>query len=213
MNADYFFSEDRKKALSKIVRTACRIFWGPDESLCKEMFQNGVFKEMHWLEPFVADAPLDDLTRVNRILGRFSDDVELFDYLETAYVSLFISNRKGQLAPLYHSCYEYENAPMMGPPAVMMKERLAGAGLKMDTVGSEPPDHLSVELEYLYFLLAKGWEGDGESSAEAVLFAAEVMLPWVSVFEKRVVSLQESEFYTSVASLLRAVLKIIRDNG
>ena len=134
-------------------------------------------------------------------------------YLETAYVSLFINSRKGLLAPLYHSCYEYKNVPMMGPPAAMMKARPAAAGLTVNTEGNDPPDHLCVELEYLYFLLTKGWEGDDESLTEAGSFAANVMLPWISEFKKRLLPLQDSEFYASVASLLQIVLKIIGDNG
>ncbi len=51
----------------------------------------------------------------------------------------------------------------MGPPAVRMKKRFESSGLSLSDNMHEPPDHLSIELEYLYFLLEKGWS-DNEGS-------------------------------------------------
>ena len=99
---------------------------------------------------------------------------------------------------------------MMGPPASMMKERLAADGLSMGSHINEPPDHLAVELEYLYFLLTKGWtENHTASIAKAVSFASNTMLPWVHKLQKRLKLPEESTFYSLLISLIIAVLQYI----
>jgi TorA maturation chaperone TorD len=65
-------------------------------------------------------------------------------------------------------------------------------------------------LEYLYFLLDKGWsDGDPNLIEEATTFAAEIMLPWVSEFEARLAAEKECRFYPLMTSVLKATLEII----
>ncbi|MFC1885445.1 molecular chaperone [Thermodesulfobacteriota bacterium] len=214
MNILALLSADQKEALCQTIQTACSIFWGPVDSFCETMRQKGVFNEILQLESFVAKTSLNDLSRMNRIIRRFETTKALFSYLESTYVGLFISNRKGVLTPLYHSCHEFEGAPMMGPAAITMKRKLAAVGLKMDVDFNEPPDHLSVELEYLYFLLSKGWAENNESyTLEAISFAADFMLPWTLKFYNRLQTAKDAEFYLSALSLAVAGLRIIGDDG
>ena len=98
----------------------------------------------------------------------------------------------------------------MGPPAVMMKRRFESKGQALAETMHEPPDHLSIELEYLYYLLEKGWaDGDRSLLAEAVSFAGEVMLPWVTLLRDRLDGEKECRFYPLVASLLVSVLSFL----
>jgi TorA maturation chaperone TorD len=48
----------------------------------------------------------------------------------------------------------------MGEPAIDMKNRYESKGLSLSDEIHEPPDHISIEQEYLYFLLDKGWSDD-----------------------------------------------------
>ena len=212
MNTLSLLTEDRKRVLLESIQTVCQMFWGPDESRCKEMLKIGILREIEPLAPVLNVSPPDALEKVNTTITVFKDHQALFDYLETTYVRLFISNRKGGVVPLYQSCYEYENAPMMGAAAVMMKERLAAVGLSLGKHIHEPPDHLSVELEYLYFLLSKGWADDDASMiTEAARFASTHMLPWVFQLHKRLMACPDSTFYSLVIALLGAVLQFIGD--
>ncbi|NIQ90076.1 MAG: molecular chaperone TorD family protein, partial [Desulfobacterales bacterium] len=74
----------------------------------------------------------------------------MYQHLEEGYVRLFISAKGGITAPLYESCYEFEGAPLMGRAAAEMKERFETKDLSVADTIQEPPDHLSIELEYLY---------------------------------------------------------------
>jgi TorA-specific chaperone len=143
--------------------------------------------------------------------GKASD---LCDHLEQEYVRLFISSKDGIQAPLYHSCYESEDALLMGEPAVMMKTRMQSKNLSQDDTTREPPDHLSIELEYLYFLLQKGWSQDDRMLiAEASEFAGEEMLPWIASFHARLNAAASSPFYPMMTALLICLLRLITEQA
>ena len=203
-------SEDQKIAMIAGIRTFSQMLWGPDMAMCQDMLERGIFREIEPLFPLLGDSLPNIIEEMNKWIHGFTDAEALFDELETSYVRLFISNQKGRVIPFYQSCYEYENAPMMGPPASMMKERLAADGLSIGSHINEPPDHLAVELEYLYFLLTKGWtENYTASIAKAVSFASNTMLPWVHKLQKRLKLQEESTFYLWLISLIVAVLGLI----
>ena len=99
---------------------------------------------------------------------------------------------------------------MMGRPALEMKARLAAAGLSMDSRAKEPPDHLAVQLEYLYFLLSKfRVDHDTLLIEKAVSFTSGTLLPWVRKLKKRLISQTDYLFYSLSVSLLIAVLEFI----
>jgi TorA maturation chaperone TorD len=65
-------------------------------------------------------------------------------------------------------------------------------------------------LEYLYFLLDKGWsDNDQDLIKEASSFTADVMLPWVSRFQTRLAAEKKCRFYPLMASMLKEILEII----
>ena len=92
-----------------------------------------------------------------------------------------------------------------------MKERFESKGLSLGDHIHEPPDHLSIELEYLYFLLEKGWSDDDAALMdEALTFAGEIMLPWVVKFQQRLLSIEtECRFYRLTTAILGAILRFI----
>ena len=143
----------QRSAVLHTIEILCQVFWGPSSSLSEKLFKQEFRKEIKPLTLFIAIDPPNTLEEINTLVGSFKNSEDLFSVLETAYVSAFINNRKGHIVPLYQSCYEYDNAPMMGPSAIAMKERLAESGLSIESQINEPPDHLCIEMEYLYFFL------------------------------------------------------------
>jgi TorA-specific chaperone len=100
----------------------------------------------------------------------------------------------------------------MGEPAAMMTKRLQSKKLSLADTLHEPPDHLSIELEYLYFLLQKGWaEDDRMLIAEAAEFAGESMLPWVGTFRDKLTAAAPSPFYPMMAALLLCLLRCVTE--
>jgi len=201
----------RRSSVLDGLKQLCRLFWGPDLDQCQEIFQGKYFSPFEALKAQLDDAPVDALQKIDAIVGRFTDRDALCNYLEEDFVRLFISHKGGIVAPLYQSCYEFENAPLMGASATMMTERFESKGLSVADNLHEPPDHLSVEMEYLYFLLEKGWSdgGDDTLAEEAVSFASENMLPWIQQFALRLNEKRGPSFYFFAASVLCGLLQFI----
>ncbi len=211
MKASIQLTEDQQQALLEILKKMTSVFWGPDLEKCTEMLQKSFFGSFDTL----AAQPVKwNVHEIKSILKMFTSAEAFFQYLEEGYVRLFISDRGGVTAPLYESCYANiegdAKALLMGPPAIDMKNRFESKGLSLSKDIHEPPDHISIEMEYLYFLLAKGGSaGDKDLIDEASTFAADVMLPWVTEFQARLAAEKKCRFYPLMVSLLTAILKII----
>ncbi|UCE83411.1 MAG: molecular chaperone TorD family protein [Deltaproteobacteria bacterium] len=196
------------------LKMVSQIFWGPSGDRCVEMVEEDYLVRLEELTAVIDEKSRGNLRQILSVIRSFKDGDSLCEYLEPAYVRLFISAKEGIPAPLYESCYEYENAPLMGKPASAMKERFEAKGLSIADEILEPPDHVSIELEYLYFLLGKGWNDKDEAYiTEASAFASDVMLPWVSKLSKRLASEKECRFYPLSATVLMGILTILGDVG
>ncbi|MGD1972352.1 MAG: molecular chaperone TorD family protein [Desulfobacterales bacterium] len=211
MTSSMTLTKDQQQALLEILKQATSVFWGPDLEKCTEMLQESFLGSF---DKLAVQPGNRNVHEIKSVLKKFENAEDFLQHLEEGYVRLFISDRGGVTAPLYESCYANidggAKALLMGPPAIDMQNRFESKGLSLSKDIHEPPDHISIELEYLYFLLAKGWSaGDKDMIDEASTFAADVMLPWVSAFQARLVAEKKCRFYPLMASLLTAILEII----
>jgi TorA-specific chaperone len=208
MDLKHHYDEKQWDALLTGVQRLCRIFWGPSEAFCRQML------ELSFLQPFEAiGSPAKtrwtaDLSDLQNLLEGFSDPASLFAYLEQGYVRLFVNAKDGIAAPLYASCYEDETDPhLMGAAAVRMQKTLNDLGIRISDDVSEPPDHLSIELEVLYYLLNQAEGPDHRISiTQAADFAAEFMIPWINTFYQRLVDEVHCRFYPLATAVLLGVL-------
>lgn len=185
-------------------------FWGPSVVECTEMVKENYLNRLDALTSVLKTGASNRLHEIGSIIRSFSDGDSLYQHLEEGYVRLFISAKGGITAPLYESCYEFEGAPLMGRAAAEMKERFEAQDLSVADTIQEPPDHLSIELEYLYFLLDKGWrDQDGALVTEGSAFAAETMLPWVSKLSERLASEGDCRYYPLMAAVLMQILTVL----
>ena len=211
MNTSIQLTADQHEALLESLKQISDVFWGPDLKQCSIMLQKSFLGSLDRLS---FQPGSGNVHEIKSVLNRFNNAESLFDHLEDGYVRLFISDRGGVAAPLYESCYvnskDGEKALLMGAAAIDMKKRFESKGLRLSKGIPEPPDHISIEMEYLYFLLAKGWSDEGKNLIdEASTFAADIMLPWVSQFQAKLTDEKECRFYPLMASLLTAILEII----
>jgi TorA-specific chaperone len=208
-NSKKSLSEDQRAALLESIRKLCRVFWGPTRESCDQMLKDTYLLSFVALDIESKSAPVNTLDQLSSIIGGFSDPDALFQYLEEGYVRLFINNRGGVAAPLYASCYEAEKPPrLMGEAAVRMQKKIVAAGMDIGDDIREPPDHLSIELEFLYFLLSQAKPGDRpDSMAQAAMFASQIMLPWVRIFNQRLKDETRCRFYPLITAVLLSVLQ------
>ncbi len=197
------------------VQMLSELFWGPNLQRCHDILTGTYFQAFTTLESVLKFNPPDVLQRIESHLKNFPDPDSLFQNLEPDYVRLFISHRDGIAAPLYESCYfgvePGETGSLMGEPALRMKRCFEAKGLSIDERVGEPPDHLAIELEYLYFLLEKGLsDNDRELIMEASSFSSDIMLPWVTKLQKRLAAVEtEGSFYRLITTILCAILQYI----
>jgi len=216
MHSIYSFDKTNQAALLEGIALLSQFYWGPAAQGSRDILQGIYLRPFETLKLIVDYQPPGILNELKSISTSFTGEDEIFQCLEQTYVRLFINSRDGITAPLYASCYAAgsapgEDAPLMGPPAVLMKERFESKGLSLGDHIHEPPDHLAIELEYLYFLLEKGWcDDDAALRDEAVSFAGEIMLPWVIKFQERLVAVEtECRFYQLTTAILCAILRFI----
>ena len=208
MGSKHHYDEKRWDALLAGIQRLCQIFWGPSETSCRQMF------EPSFLQPFEAIVSRTkkrwaaDLGDLHNLLEGFSDPASLFAYLEQGYVRLFVNAKEGIAAPLYASCYEDETDPhLMGAAAVRMRKTLLDLGISISDDIGEPPDHLSIELEVLYYLLNQAGGPDHRISiTKAADFAAESMIPWIKAFYLQLVDEDHCRFYPLITAVLIGVL-------
>jgi TorA-specific chaperone len=200
----------KEKVILDGLKIMGQTFWGPSVVECKEMVKENYLNRLDSLTSLPKTGAGDGVQEIVSILKTFPDGDSLYQHLEEGYVRLFISAKGSITAPLYESCYEFEGAPLMGRAAAEMKERFETKGLSVADTIQEPPDHLSIELEYLYFLLDKGWrEEDDTLVAEAAEFASDTMLPWVSKLSEKLASEEKCRYYPLMAAVLRQILTVL----
>lgn len=96
----------------------------------------------------------------------------------------------------------------MGEAARAMQARLAESGLEVSLDSNEPPDHIALEFEYLYHLLATAWSEDNPSlEAAGREFAGQTMLPWVRRFRAAVLGGDPHPVYACASELAVTILK------
>lgn len=164
-----------------VLDLCAEIFQGPDQ----ESYPTLLGRELPDLASRAADcgsplaAKLASLAQAASSMAFRQDISASLADLESTYITLFINARDGIQASLYESCHTPDGGRLMGPPAETMGELLAQAGLTLAEGLAEPPDHLSIELEYLAFVLTEALDGDNPAlSILARDFAQQVLPAW-----------------------------------
>ena len=192
--------------LLNIVELCVEVFRGPDADDWAAIIESA-------LPELVGSIPQDarhftaSLKNLQDSLPALSNISMTVSDLETEYVRLFIAADGGVAAPLYQSCHMGGNPRTMGDSALAMRDRLAKVELELSLDSNEPLDDLSIELEYLYFLLTTGWARDNTRLIEeGASFAKTVMLPWVQTFRDKLATADPHPVYLHAADLVLIVL-------
>jgi len=199
-----------KIVLLNLTELCAAMFRGPDEQGWRELAIHGLPDLLDRVQKFSA-LPAAPLAALRDAL---SPHVETGDFssLETEYVRLFIAGPGGVPAPLYESCHQDGACRTMGQSALAMRHRLAEAGLEISLASNEPPDHLALELEYLFHLYAQGWTNDSAQAHEAARFAGEVMEPWVRRFRAALAGAAPDPVYLAATDAALALLQAVAES-
>ncbi|MFW6042559.1 MAG: TorD/DmsD family molecular chaperone [Chloroflexota bacterium] len=139
--------------------------------------------------------------------------------LKIDYSRLFIGPFK-VLAPPYGSIYLDNARTVMGPSTADVRNRYREFGLDISQDFKDAPDHISAELEFLYYLVFQELEALKQAdveSARILLDAQKSFLDahlgaWVAEFTDRVSAHAETEFYSNLARATAAFIRCDLDN-
>jgi TorA maturation chaperone TorD len=133
-----------------------------------------------------------------------TSDLDL-ESLKIDYTRLFVGPFK-LLAPPYGSVYLEDNR-IMGASTLDVRSCYESEG--MDVVIKEAPDHIAVELEFMYYLVVKQIEATKEENPRNIRsyqdkqdhFLGTHLARWVTEFSENVQKNAQTEFYKKLAGL------------
>ena len=119
------------------------------------------------------------------------------------------------LAPPYGSIYMENTGMIMGESTIEAVNRYEESGLNI--VIKEVPDHIAIELEFMYFLIFKEIEQTINHSLEKAIhyqtkqreFLSNHLGRWVFTFAEGIIDNAETNFYKSLALFTK---RFIRDD-
>ena len=132
--------------------------------------------------------------------------------LKIDYSTLFIGPYR-LLAPPYGSVYLEKTRRVMGISTLDVRNKYADEGLRIDI--KEAPDHIAIELEFMYYLISKEVEAALSSDsidATSYLKKQKDFLDahlgiWVSDFSNSIEINAETSFYRDLACQTRSFIE------
>ena len=167
--------------------------------------------------PELEDALRNICAEATAAVAAMRADETPVDALKVEYARLFVGPFKVQ-APPYGSIYLDNARTLMGPSTVDVRNRYREFGLDISQGFNDAPDHISAELEFLYYLVFRQLEALKQTDVEgarALLnaqsgFINDHLGAWVGEFTNRVSAHAETAFYQNLA---RATAAFVRCDG
>ena len=192
---DFILKENRRGDCYRLL-SAC--FYQPQ----KETFiQEELFKTLGGLLKQASPDAATHAAVMERAFSKYSEE----DLL-VAYAKLFVGPNE-LLAPPYGSVYLDGEKTVMGDSTMEVIKMYEEQGLSMDGEFRNLPDHITVELEFMYYLILKEVEALEKSQWDAALdfikkqefFLNNFLQRWVKPFCDKIKQGTDNEFYTSLA--------------
>ncbi len=188
----FLFQENYRRDAYKLLADC---YYPPDEELIETL--RGLDKSKGSLFSEIAGS------------ASLADNIEA---LKIDYSRLFIGPYR-LLAPPYGSIYLENTRRVMGNSTLDVRSKYADEGLRIDI--KEAPDHISIELEFMHYLISREIEAALDSdSIDAARYLRkqkdflEAHLGiWVSEFSNSVASNAETAFYRYLAGQTKAFVE------
>jgi putative dimethyl sulfoxide reductase chaperone len=194
---------DYERARSECFRLLAACFYKPEKEnfLVVRLFESLTV----FLKKVCPEATaLSD--KISKAVMKYSNEDLLVEYSK-----LFVGPFELLAAP-YGSVYLDVGGKIMGDSTVDVLKTYRAEGLYLEENFMEPPDHITAELEFMYYLVFKELEAlessDLERAAHFIevqkLFQNRLLSRWVEPFCNRITEGTENEFYTALAGCLYA---------
>lgn len=191
-----FILQEKRRGDGYRLLSAC--FYQPQQ---ETFLQEEFFKNLEGLlRPISPDAAAH-VSEMGKAFLKYSEE----DLL-VVYAKLFVGPNE-LLAPPYGSVYLDGEKMVMGDSTLEAIKMYEEQGLFIDSGFGNLPDHVTVELEFMYYLIFKEVEALEKSQWDAVLdliktqelFFDKFLGRWVKPFCDKIKEGTGNEFYTSLA--------------
>lgn len=145
---------------------------------------------------------------MERLLLVYTEEELLVDYAR-----LFVGPNELLAAP-YGSVYIDEGRRLMGDSTMAVIDFYKSHGLVMGEGFKEMPDHIVVELEFMYYLVFNevmaiertDFEGIQSALKAQAIFLNKFLRTWVRQFSQRIIENAETHFYKALARCLNTFI-------
>ncbi len=152
---------------------------------------------------------IDKLPAIKYKIGTLAEElascISDLEHTKVDHAKLFIGPFD-LLAPPYGSIYLEGKRKVMGDTTMEVMIKYQEAGLKLDDEFKEPPDHITIELEFMYYLIFKELQGQ-ETNEYQTEFLINYLEPWVGEFCHRIIQNAGNDFYKLLAKITASFIK------
>ena len=167
-----------------------------------------LLSECYYLPDNALIQKIVDITQTNQFFAELCNCIPSgfeLESLKIDYTQLFVGPFK-LLAPPYGSFY-FEDSRIMGESTIDVRNWYEKEGL--DVVIKDAPDHIAMELEFMYYLIAKQTQATNEENLQNIqlyqqkqkTFLYSHLARWVPEFAENVQKYAQTEFYKKLAQL------------
>ena len=189
----------RTAARADLARLLAACYYEPGPEFAEERVFDAMREAAATVDPALAEVA----ERIGRGFAATGGDELLVDYTRLFLGPVDI------LAKPYGSVWLDADAPLMGDSTMAVLQHYEDGGFEVDEGFRDLPDHVAVELEFLYVLLFRladaSMRGDEATLRGADTmrrrFLAEHLGAWIGPFATAVRGGAESTFYRELASL------------
>lgn len=196
----------KEKGRGDCYRLLSACFYQPQ----KETFlQEELFKNLEGLLRSISPDAAAHASVMERTFLKYSEE----DLL-VAYAKLFIGPNELS-APPYGSVYLDGEKVVMGDSTMETIKIYEEQGLSMDSEFRNMPDHITVEMEFVYYLIFKEvaalensqWGTALDYIKTQGLFFDRFLERWIKLFCDKIKHGTDNEFYTSLAECVSAFIE------
>ncbi|VAX28936.1 hypothetical protein MNBD_IGNAVI01-1327 [hydrothermal vent metagenome] len=191
MSAPFLTREDREIT----YKIFAKLFYYPDEEIAGLLFDGVISALINSLPIHVSDAET-----VMDWIKSFSTEEEFLEAIQVEYTNLFITNFPKLPAPLYKSYYSEKE--LFGKDTERLIEIYQKYNFKVSSEISELPDHLAIQLEFVYRLIEQGTEILAQKN-----FVKNEILGWIDELQSKI---NESSSIPIYSFMIKVIIKFIK---
>lgn len=177
-------------------------------TICQRADSYKLLSECYYLPDEELFQKVADLAQTNQLFAELCNCTPSGSELESLkidYTQLFVGPFK-LLAPPYGSFY-LEDSRIMGDSTIDVRNWYKKEGL--DIVIKDAPDHIAMELEFMYYLIGKQSQETNEGNLQNVqlcqqkqkIFLSVHLTRWLPGFAEKVQKNAQAEFYKKLVRL------------